>query len=315
MIRKLSLLLAFTIFLSARAAGALEYRSLRLLAHAWPDAPPAKISEIGRGIGVVFSPDLSVDGNCLFYESLGFACFQDADWFHVLDDVHRHNVLYPERRIYTLVMETHGTNGNGLKLQRNYNPVAERSYISIGALQQQLEPDGVYYLVISACNSGRLLRPHIYNVLDPYNGDKLFLPATCGIVNADPDFDASRSAVTIIRPESSHIETTLVGSVRELAPSVRLAIAASAAELHIKAPTQFAISDIMMRMMIRDHELKLVANKPVDELSPEIASQDASERLFRRFKTFLSAVAARETPRTKPLVARDGKRSKSATVR
>jgi len=316
MIRKLSLLLAFTILLTAQTAGALEYRSLRLLAHAWPDAPAAKVSEIGRGIGVVFSPDLSVEGNCRFYQSLGFTCFQDADWFHVLDDVHRHNELYPERRIYTLVMETHGTNGNGLKLQKSYNPLAERSYVSIGALQQQLEPDGIYYLVISACNSGRLLRPYIYNVLDPYNGDKLFLPATCGIVNADPDFDPSLSAVTIIRPESSHIETTLVGSVRELAPSVRRAIAASAAALHIKVPTQFAISDVMMRMIVRDHELKLVANTPVEELSPEIASQDVSERLFRRFKTYLGAVAARQAVRpNKPLVARNGKRSKTASVR
>ena len=115
----------------------------------------------------------------------------------------------------------------------------------------------------------------------------------------------------IIRPESSHIETTLVGAVRELAPSVRSAIAASAAAQHIKAPVQFAISDIMMRMILRDHTLKLVANTPVEDLSPEIASQDVSERLFRRFKTYLSAVAARETP----LVARNGKRSKTATVR
>jgi hypothetical protein len=97
---------------------------------------------------------------------------------------------------------------------------------------------------------------------------------------------------------------------------VRRAIAASAAALHIKVPTQFAVSDIMMRMIVRDHELKLVANTPVEELSPEIASQDISERLFRRFKTYLSAVAARETVRPKkPLVARNAKRSKTATLR
>ena len=82
-------------------------------------------NEIGRGIGVVFSPDLSVPDNCRFYQSLGFACFQGADWEVILDDVHRYNVLYPERRIFTLVLETHGTNGNGLKLQTSYDPAAD----------------------------------------------------------------------------------------------------------------------------------------------------------------------------------------------
>ena len=72
----------------------------------------------------------------------------------------------------------------------------------------------------------------------------------------------------------------------------------------------------MMRMIVRDHELKLVANTPVEELSPVIASQGSSERLFRRFKTYLSAVAAREAVGpNKPLVARDAKHTKTATVR
>jgi hypothetical protein len=295
MIRKLSFLFAASILLlTARAAGALEYRGLRLLNHAWPDVPAAKVADIGRGIGVVFSPDLSVDGNCRFYEALGFACFQDADWNRVLENVHRYNVLYPERHIYTLVLETHGTNGNGLKLQTSYDPAAERSYVSVGALQERLEPDGVYYVVISACNSGRLMRPYIYNELDPWNGDKLFLPATCGIVNASPDFDPSHSAMTLMRPESSHIETTLVGSVRELAPATRRAILSSAKSLHIKPPTQFAVSDIMMQMLVRDPQLLLVANSAVDDLSKEIAPVDRSEHLFRRFVTYLNAVAARE---------------------
>src|SRR6185503_14065540 len=105
---------------------------------------------------------------------------------------------------------------NGLKLQTTYAPDAERSYISVGALQQRLEPEGIYNVVISACNSGRLLRPYIYNQLDPYNGDKLFLPPTCGIIDAPHEFDGARSPVLIIRPESSHIETTLVGKVSEL---------------------------------------------------------------------------------------------------
>src|SRR5437773_100596 len=191
MIRKLSLITVLGLLITARAASA-DHEGLRLLGTAWPEATAARIGDVGRGVGVVFSPDLSVAGNCRFYEALGFACFQDADWSRVLTQIHRHNVLYPDRRIYTLVLETHGTNGNGLKLQTSYSPTAERSYIAAGALQERLEPEGIYYVIISACNSGRLLRPYIRNELDPYNGDRLFLPATCGIVNASEGFDGSR---------------------------------------------------------------------------------------------------------------------------
>jgi hypothetical protein len=280
----------------ARPASALDTGSAGLLNHAWPNVASTRISDIGRGIGVVFSPDLSVDDNCRFYQSLGFACFQGADWEKVLDDVHRYNVLYPERRIFTLVLETHGTNGNGLKLQTSYNPDAERSYVSAGALQQKLEPEGIYYVIISACNSGRLLRPSIYNQLDPNNGDKLFLPATKGIVNASPDFVASRSAVTIITPQSSHIETTLVGKVGELSPASRRAITESARTLGIVPPKEFAVSDMMVAMLTRDPQLRLDSGTYVDELSRDTAPVDRSEQLFTKFVRFVNRVAAKQYP-------------------
>src|SRR5438045_3050963 len=213
-IRRLAVL---TLVLAASAAMADEATSV-LVARAMPYDPYARLSEIGHGVGIVFTPDLSVPGNCRFYASLGFACFEDADWTNVLDDIRLHNIFHPENRIRTLILETHGTNGNGLKVQRSYAPNADRSYISVGALQERLEPDGIRYIIISACNSGRLLRPSIYRALDPNPGDKLFLPATCGIVGASNSFDGSRSRVTIITPASSHIETSLAGKVRELAP-------------------------------------------------------------------------------------------------
>lgn len=310
MLRRLSLFAA--LFLSiATTAGALELNSQQLLSFAWPDAPAARIDEIGRGIGVVFSPDLSVPDNCRFYQALGFACFQDADWHRVLDEIHRYNVLYPERRIATLVLETHGTNGNGLKLQQSYDPLADRSYISVGALQERLEPEGIDNVIISACNSGRLLRPHIYNELDPYNGDKLFLPATCGIVNASPDFDGQKSPVAIIRPASSHIETTLVGSLREIGLAARRSIITSANARHITVPKEFAVSDMMVQMMTRDRRLKLVSNSYVDDLSREVQPVDRSEELFRRFVTYLNAVGAREAM-ARPRIARKTTTSKPA---
>ena len=290
MIRRLAFALAFTLATAASA----DTSTYRLLMHAWPGAQAKKVSEIGRGIGVVFSPDLSVKDNCRFYESLGFACFQDADWTNILTGIHTFNLLNPDRRIGTLILETHGTNGNGLKVQESYEPEAARSYISVGALQERLETDGVFYVIISACNSGRLLRPAIYNRLNPYCGDKLFLPANNGIVDASDDFDPRLSAVMIIRPESSHIETTLVGRVAELRASTRRAIVAAAKARGIALPPEFAVSDMLVQMLTRDPSLQLVTGAYTDELSKDIRTAQTSEALFTRFLTHLNAVAARE---------------------
>jgi hypothetical protein len=313
-LKRFPLLAALACF-AALPLSAIDDSSARLLNRAWPDVPSHGVNEIGRGVGVVFSPDLSVPDNCRFYQSLGFACFQGADWEKILDDIHRYDVLYPERRIFTLVLETHGTNGNGLKLQTSYDPDAGRSYISAGALQQRLEPEGIYYVIISACNSGRLLRPSIYNQLDPDNGDKLFLPANNGIVNASPDFVASASAVMIITPLSSHIETTLAGNLTELSPAARRAITESANVLGITPPKEFAVSDMMVAMSIRDPQLQLVAGSYVDELSRDEAPDDRSEQLFSKFVRFVNRVAAKQypVPAKKVAVARKTGKKKSAS--
>lgn len=309
-------LLTATLLLTAPLA-ALDTGSATLLNRAWPNVASHNVTDIGRGVGVVFSPDLSVDDNCRFYQSLGFACFQGADWENILDDVHRYNVLYPDRRIFTLILETHGTNGNGLKLQTSYAPDAERSYIAAGALQQRLEPEGIYYVIISACNSGRLLRPSIYNQLDPNNGDKLFLPATKGIINASSDFIASRSAVMIITPESSHIETTLVGKLTELSAAARRAITVSSRALGITPPKEFAVSDMMVAMLTRDPHFQITSGTYVDELSRDTSTVDNSEQLFRKFVRYVNAVAARQYPPAakKQVVAHKAPKKKSVTGR
>jgi len=277
-----------------------------LVARAWPYDPYARLSEIGHGVGIVFTPDLSVPGNCRFYESLGFACFETPDWNQVLDDVRLHNIFHPENRIRTLILETHGTNGNGLKLQRSYSPTADRSYISVGALQERLEPDGVRYIIISACNSGRLLRPAIYRALDPNPGDKLFLPATCGIVDASASFDPSRSRVTVVTPAESHIETSLAGNVRELAPVTRKLIIAAAKAKGVRAPAQFAVSDMLMEMLLRDPRLSLTTTGYVDLLSKQIAPQDDDEKLYKSFINYLNGMAAREAPPSPKARAKHG---------
>lgn len=278
--------------LFAATATAQQTPSKLLLAKAWPEEPAAKLEELGRGIGIVFSPDLSVPNNCRFYDALGFACFEDADWSKVLEGIHAFNAAHPERPIATLILETHGTNGNGLKLQRSYKPKDERSYISVGGLQERTDADGLRFLIISACNSGRLLRPSILARLDPKNGDKLFLPATRGIVNASDAWHPGQSASTILTPRESHIETSLLANVREFSPATRKALAAAAKARGVETPEDFAVSDIFMQMILRDDAVDLQLGKHVDELSGAIAPQEHSEELFTRFKAFLDRVAA-----------------------
>ena len=289
MIRRPAVFLV-ALLLAAQALAAGD-RGARLLARAWPYDPHAPLRDLGRGTGIVFSPDLSVDGNCRFYEALGFACFEDTDWTRVLDAIHERNRRDPAHAIRTLILETHGTNGNGLKLQRSYDADAERSYISVGALQERLEPDGIEYVIISACNSGRLMRPSIYKQLDRWNGDRLFLPATCGILDASPSFDPTHSSVTVVSPATSQIETTVAGSVRELSPAARRLLAAAAKERGLAPPAQFAASDILCQILLRDPHLDLVAGAWVEELSREHRSDEESDRLFDRFLALLDARA------------------------
>ena len=73
----------------------------------------------------------------------------------------------------------------------------------------------------------------------------------------------------------------------------------SARALHVTPPVDFAISDIMMQILTRDSQLELAVNHAVDELSPEMQPADRSEELFKRFKTYLNAVAMREGVTTK----------------
>lgn len=282
------------ILLLANAAFAGD-RTESLLARAWPAAPYASLNNVGTGIGIVFSPDLTVPGNCRFYQALGFACFESADWLQIVGDIHSWNMNHPSNRIRTLILETHGTNGNGLRVQKGKKPDDERSYISVGALQEWVEPVGVRNIMISACNSGRLLRPEIYLKLNRDPGDPLFLPATLGIIDATDSFDPSRTRVTVITPVSSHIENTLVGGLRELAPATRKALAAAAKERDVTLPKQFAVSEILIMMMLRDPELQLQAGADFTEvLSKEQTSAATSERIFKSFVDHLNYIAARD---------------------
>src|SRR5207244_3049956 len=95
-------------------------------------------------------------------------------------------------------------------------------YISIGALQEQLDGSGVRLCVIGACNAGRLFRPEIYQSLDDKCGDPLFLPANNGIINCSLGYDPACSQVAVMRRADSHIESTIEGDTGELSLAARL---------------------------------------------------------------------------------------------
>jgi hypothetical protein len=260
-------------------------------------ASAGDLERLGEGVAIVFSPDFADPHNRLFYESLGFLYIETPDWRKAVRAVSRHNET-GDVPIRVLIVETHGTNGNGLKLQSSPSRMSARSYISIGALQEQMERAGVEIIVLSACNSGRLLRPEIYNTLDRGNGDPLFLPATLGIVNASHGFDPASSSVRVLRRVQSNLETLLHAETGELDPSV-------GSTLHGEGLSwRFAISTMLIQLVTGDRSLELTSEGYETEKSREELSARRSEELFRRFSTFLAqrvAGEARSESRNVPL--------------
>jgi hypothetical protein len=262
-----------------------------------------RLADIGRGKGVVFTPDFSVPGNRRFYERLGFAYFEGADWRDVLARVRAYNRAHPERAIDTLILEAHGTNGHGLKLQAGDAPKAARSYVSIGGLRQQLAGAGVRLCVIAACNSGRLFRPEIYYTLDTRPGDPLFLPATRGVVNAEPGFSATASDVRVLYPAASHLEAANEVYVREFAPTTAALLEGNSRGADGSAGpagARLVVSDAFIAMLLNAPRLALTAEGYVTEKSAGASAAAESESLVQRFIALVDETAAREyeaTPR------------------
>src|SRR5215467_11201797 len=98
----------------------------------------ARLKKLGERRAIIFSPDFAASGNRQFYEGLGFLYLESADWRWVMKEIMRVNQSRGEGSIHEIFFETHGSNGNGLKLQRSQLRSAPRSYISLGALQERL---------------------------------------------------------------------------------------------------------------------------------------------------------------------------------
>lgn len=249
-----------------------------------------QLAEVGAGIAVVFSPDLAVPGNREFYERLGFVYVETPSWNEALGELKHAAAAAPVR---LALIETHGTNGHGLKVQLGSEPGAARSYISLGGLQERLEESQIATAVISACNSGRLFRPGIYEELTPVDNEPLFLPATLGIVDASRSFDREQSPVRMLRREESNLETLMEAEVRELGPATRALVNGNSKQA-LRDGSRFIVSTMLLQMLLGDAALQLTSKGYVDQLSRKDFTPAEREALFRRFVASMESVALRE---------------------
>jgi hypothetical protein len=249
------------------------------------------ISEIGRGKGIVFSPDLSEPGNRAFYRALGFAYFEDPDWHSVLKQIREFNQAHPNESIETLLIQSHGTNGDAMKLQTGNQPDALRSYISPGGLLEQLEGTGVSVCLLAACNAGRLFRPENYQSVKAEEGNHLFEPATLGVINASPNFDPERSRIAIARRAESHIEVINECRISEFSETTRAALINNSS---LKPAVLIAVPEMLIQLLLTDERLHLVTEGLEVEKSRAETPDSYREHLIARFLRFVDGAAAKD---------------------
>lgn len=270
-------------------------RSLSI-SNVWAANPRvSKLDEIGRGKGIIFSPDLSEPGNREFFRALGFGYFEDPDWRVVLRQIKSYNESHSEKPIAVLLIQSHGTAGDGLKLQGGNQPEAPRSYISLAALQEGLEGTGVRTCLLAACNAGRLFRPEAYETIQPVQDNKLFEPPTLGIINASPNFDPARSSVTIARRAESHLEVINECRVSEVSPAARAELTRDS---NLKLGTRIAVPEMLIQLLLQDERLHLVSWGFELEKSRTETNDGLREQLITRFLNLVNRVAANSSEGT-----------------
>lgn len=253
-------------------------------------SPYLTLDEIGSRKGIVFSPDLSEPGNRQFYRALGFAYFEDPDWHVVLEQIKAYNATHPRNRIETLLVLSHGTNGDALKLQSGSQPEAPRSYIAPAALQEGLEGTGIRFCLLAACNAGRLFRSGNYLTVRADPGNRLFEPATLGIINASVDFNPGKSSITIARRAESHLEVINECNLSELSPGT-IAELSQDGESGLTASSRIAVPEMLIQLLLKDDELRLVLwGSEIDKSRVETTDK-VRERLITRFLDLVDALS------------------------
>jgi hypothetical protein len=257
----------------------------------WP-AEFRQLADFGRGKAIVFTPDLAPSGNREFYERLGFAYLESTSWRQVFAWLREMNRNPDSPQVNTLVLEVHGSNGHGLTLQSGRRAGDERSYASIGALEEQLSGTGIGITVVGTCNAGRLFRPSIARMVDRNRGRDV-LPATREIVDASPEFVRGRSGMVFIRRQQSHLEPTIETSYRELNGAARTLLP----RLH----GEFAVSALVIQLLLDDPELRMAGEEWVEQVSLASLPDEKSQTLMDAFVNLVNRVAAEEIGRMRPI--------------
>ncbi len=244
-------------------------------------SPYLTLDELGSGKGIVFSPDLSEAGNREFYRALGFVYFEDPDWHVVLDQIKKHNASRTRNRIETLIVFSHGTNGDALKLQSGSKADAPRSYIAPAALQENLEGTGIRFCLLAACNAGRLFRANNYLTVRSDPGNILFEPPTLGIINASSDFNRAKSSIRIARRAESHLEVISLFLLSELSQPLVAELTEDNGTLTTES--RIAVPEMLIQLLLKDDDLHLLLSGLETLKSREETNDKIREDLVSRF--------------------------------
>ena len=199
-----------------------------------------------------------------------------------MEQIRTYNKTHPRNRIETLLVLSHGTNGDALKLQSGSQPDAPRSYIAPAALQEKLEGTGIRFCLLAACNAGRLFRPENYRTVRADAGNRLFEAPTLGIINASKDFNPAQSSITIARRAESHLEVINECSLSEFSPGA-VAELTQDGKSDLKASSRIAVPEMLIQLLLKDDELRLVLWGSEIEKSRAETTDKVRESLITRF--------------------------------
>jgi hypothetical protein len=99
----------------------------------------------------------------------------------------------------------------------------------------------------------------------------------------------------VVRRAESEIETTTDGDTSELSPTARMVLRLEP-RVAGGAPRalHFAVSNILVQLLIHDPRLKLTAEGYENEKSRNDLTEEESDELFGRFVAYVDEVAAHE---------------------
>src|SRR5262249_52750914 len=123
-------------------------------------------------------------------------------------------------------------------------------------------------------------------------GNRLFEPPTLGIINASPDYDATRASMIFVRRTESHIELINECLLAEFSPATQAAVAGIVAK--DKTGNKIAVPEILIQLLLRDDSLHLVAGGSETEISRVETNENYREKLITRFLKFVNSVADRK---------------------